>query len=118
MPQLAGGGYKCNSKIGGDFRIGVRNEFKGKGYGRMCVEYAYSQLAAEGFELGESVITIKRKPSVMLHFSLGFVPQYKMKYVTHKSNLKYINLIQRLRLTYRLSKYYHQYKKRLSYLYL
>lgn len=118
MYQLVGGGYRCNSKIGGDFRIGVRNDYKGFGYGRMSVEYAYSRLADEGYIYGETMITIKRIPSLMLHFSLGFIPQYNMKFVTYKDNLKYINFVQRIRLTYLLHKYYNQYKQGLKLKYL
>ena len=57
------GRYKRNPKVGGDYRIGVRNDYKGKGIGRMCVEYAYSRLAEQGFHIGESVIEIKRTTS-------------------------------------------------------
>ncbi len=112
--SVSWGGYKANSIIGGDFRIGVKNEFKKRGLGRMCVEYAFSRLAEEGYKFGESVITIKRVPSLMLHFSLGFVPRYNMKYVTYRDNLKYINIIQRIRLTIMLHKYYKQYRNNLK----
>lgn len=108
------GGYKDNLAIGGDFRIGVRNAYKGKGYGRMCVEYAYSKLAEEGYKIGETIITSKRIPSIMLHLSLGFYPCYNMKYVTYKHNLKYINLIQRIRLNLHLYKCYNEYKKKIE----
>lgn len=106
------GGVKGEPSVGGEFRIGVRNEFKGCGFGRMCVEYAFSRLQEEGYKLGESIITIKRVPSLMLHFSLGFMPRYNMKYVSIRSNLKNINSIQRVRLTFRLFKYYCVYKNK------
>lgn len=108
------GGYKSNPKVGGGYRIGVHNNYKGNGLGRMCVEYAYSRLADQGFRLGESIITIKRVPSLLLHFSLGFEPRYDMRYVTYKNNLKYINFIQRIRLTYLLYKHHKQYKNKLK----
>lgn len=104
-------GYRQKPKVGGDFRIGVKSEFQGCGLGRMCVEYAYARLADEGYKLGESVITVKRVPSLMLHFSLGFEPRYNMRYVSYKGNLKNINLIQRVRLTFSLYAYYQKYKK-------
>ena len=50
----------------------------------------------------------------MLHFSLGFMPRYNMKYVSFRSNLKNINSIQRVRLTFRLFKYYCVYKIKLK----
>ena len=111
------GGYKRNPKVGGDYRIGVRNDYKGNGIGRMCVEYAYSRLAEQGFRIGESVIEIKRTPSLLMHFSLGFEPQYDMRYVTFRSpkNIKYyIKFIQRMRVKYFLHKYNKQYKNKLK----
>lgn len=108
------GEYKSNPKVGGAYRLGVHNNYKGNGLGRMCLEYAYSRLADQGFRLGESIVTIKRIPSLLLHFSLGFEPRYDMRYVTYKDNLKYINFIQRLRLTYQLHKYHQQYKNKLK----
>lgn len=106
--------FKDNPKVGGDYRIGVHNNYKGNGLGRMCVEYAYSRLAEQGIRLGESIITIKRVPSLLLHFSIGFEPQYDMRYVSFKKNLRYINFIQRIRLTYLLYKYYNIHRKKLK----
>ena len=108
------GTYKSNLKVGGAYRLGVHNGLKGKGIGRMCLVYAYSKLSDEGFKLGESIVTIKRIPSLLLHFSLGFEPQYDMRYVSFKENLRYINFIQRIRLTYMLYKYHKQYKRKLK----
>ena len=112
------GGYKANPFVGGDYRIGVHNDSKGNGLGRMCVVYAFSRLAEQGFRLGESIITIKRVPSLLLHFSLGFEPRYNMKYVTCNTFFKYTSIVQRLRLTLLLYKYNKQYKKRLKQSYL
>lgn len=108
------GTYRDNSNVGGDYRIGVHNNFKGNGLGRMCVEYAFSRLAEQGIRLGESIITIKRVPSLLLHFSLGFEPQYDVRYVSFKKNLKHIGFVQRVRLTYLLYKYHNIYKKKLK----
>ena len=83
-----------------------------------CVVYAFSRLAHQGYRLGESIITIKRVPSLLLHFSLGFEPQYNMKYVTNNTFFKYTSIVQRLRLTYLLYKYNKQHKKRLRQLFL
>ena len=104
------GGFKANPNVGGDYRIGVRNEYQGNGLGTMCVEFAYSRLAEQGYRLGESIITIKRSRSILLHFSLGFEPQFDMRYVTYKDNLKNINFIQKIRLIILLRKYYNQHK--------
>jgi len=108
------GGVKNKSKIGGDFRVCVRNEFKGKGIGRMCIEFACSRLSDEGYKFIESIITSKRVPSIMLHFSLGLKPRFNMNYTAFNSNLKNINFIQRIRLTLLLYKYYRLYKVRLK----
>ena len=115
---VRGGGYKLNPIVGGDYRIGVHNNYKGNGLGRMCVVYAFSRLEEQGFRLGESIITIKRVPSLLLHFSLGFEPRYNMRYVTCNTFFKYTSIVQRLRLTVLLYKYNKQYKKKLKQSYL
>lgn len=112
LATVSFGRYKSNPKVGGDYRIGVRNQYKGNGLGRLCVEYAFSRLSEQGFRLGETMITIKRIPSLLLHFSLGFEPQYDMRYGTVR-NQRY-NFIQRKRLTYLLYKYHKQYKNKLK----
>lgn len=108
------GTYRENSNVGGDYRIGVHNNYKGNGLGRMCVEYAFSRLAEQGIRLGESIITIKRVPSLLLHFSLGFEPRYDMRNVTFKKNLKNRGFVQQIRLTYLLYKYHNIYKNKLK----
>ena len=116
MLQLVGG-YKQNNKVGGDYRIGVHNDYKGNGIGRMCVEYAFSRLAEQGFRIGESIIEIKRIPSLLLHFSLGFEPQYDMRFtaLNTKRNINYyLRFIQRKRISGLLCKYHQLYKKKLK----
>lgn len=112
------GGYRLNPKVGGDYRIGVHNTYKGNGWGRMCVVYAFSRLEEQGFRLGESIITIKRVPSLLLHFSLGFEPRYNMRYVTCNTFFKYTSFVQRFRLMFLLYKYNKQHKIRLKQSYL
>lgn len=111
--------YKANPKIGGDFRIGVTQTAQGKGYGRLCILFAFSQLAAMGVKYGESAISFKRKESLYLHYALGFKPQPNLRYVanqTEKKKLKNLNFI----LKYRLKKSYKDYlrKERLKYIYI
>lgn len=108
------GVFKDNPKVGGAYRLGVQNNFKGNGFGRMCLEYAYSRLSEQGINLGESLVTIQRVPSLMLHFSLGFEPRYNVRYVSYKKNLRHIDLVQRIRLTYLLYKYHHIYQNKLK----
>lgn len=105
------GVYKTNPKIGGDFRIGVTKEAQGKGYGRLCILFAFSQLAARGVKYGESAIAFKRKESLYLHYALGFKPQPNTRYLANKtsdSKLKNLNFI----LKYRLRKSYRDYLKK------
>ena len=118
--QVNGGGavatvsigvYKTNPKIGGDFRIGVTKEAQGKGYGRLCILFAFSQLARMGVKYGESAIAFKRKESLYLHYALGFKPQPNTRYLANKtsdSKLKNLNFI----LKYRLKKSYRDYLRK------
>ena len=103
--------YKANPKIGGDFRIGVTQSAQGKGYGRLCILFAFSQLAAMGVKYGESAIAFKRKESLYLHYALGFKPQPNLKFVANKTEgkkLKNFNFI----LKYRLKKSYRDYLRK------
>ena len=105
------GVYKANPNVGGDFRIGVTKEAQGKGYGRLCILFAFSQLAAMGLKYGESAISFKRKESLNLHYALGFKPQPNLKYVANKTadkKIKNLNFI----LKYRLKKSYRDYIKK------
>lgn len=93
--------YKSNPKIGGDFRIGVTKDAQGRGYGRLCILYAFSKLAAMGIKNGESAIGFKRKKSLYLHYSLGFRPQFNNTYLAEKNYrpwLKNLNIILKTRL--------------------
>lgn len=103
--------YKANPKIGGDFRIGVTKAAQGKGYGRLCVLFAFSQLAAMGVKYGESAISFKRKESLNLHYALGFKPQPNLRYVANQTEgkkIKNFNFI----LKYRLKKSYRDYLRK------
>lgn len=117
VATLSIGIYKANPNVGGDFRIGVTKAAQGKGYGRLCILFAFSQLAAMGVKYGESAIVFKRKESLYLHYALGFKPQTNLRYVanqTEKKKLKNLNFI----LKYRLKKSYKDYlrKERLKYI--
>ena len=103
--------YKSNPKIGGDFRIGVTKTDQGKGYGRLCIMFAFSQLAAMGVKYGESAIMFKRKESLTLHYALGFRPQTNLRFVANQSEgkkIKNLNFI----LKWRLKKSYREYLKK------
>jgi len=103
--------YKTNPNVGGDFRIGVTKAAQGKGYGRLCILFAFSQLASMGIKYGESAIMFKRKESLYIHYSLGFRPQTNLRYVANKSagkKVKNLNFI----LKFRLWKSYRDYLKK------
>ena len=72
--------YVHTPKVGGDFKIGVKKDFQGRGLGRLVILYGFSRLKERGIEVGESSIQIKRDTSLYLHFKLGFRPQYNPKY--------------------------------------
>ena len=103
--------YKKNIKMGGAFKFAVTNSAQGKGYGKLCLLFALSQLAAMGIKYGESAIMFKRKESLYIHYSLGFHPQTNMRFLAnkHKSGwLKNLNFI----LKYRLKKSYRDYLRK------
>ena len=77
--------YKANPRIGGDFRIGVTKSAQGKGYGRLCILFAFSQLTAMSLKYGESAIVFKRKESFYIHYLLGYRPQTNLEYVANKT---------------------------------
>lgn len=98
--------YVSNEKVGGDFKIGVKNKFQGKGLGRLVILYAFSRLKERGLEVGESSIFIKRSTSLYLHFKLGFRPQYNPKYFALPTSSSFYCLIKivpllKLWITYR-----------------
>lgn len=102
--------YKTNPRVGGDFRIGVTRPVQGLGYGRLCILYAFSQLAAMGVKYGESAIAFKRKESLYLHYALGFRPQTNLRFLANQSSNKFLkkrNII----LKYRLIKSYKDFQR-------
>jgi GNAT superfamily N-acetyltransferase len=103
------GQYQENIDVGGCFRLAVKRGFQGKDLGKALIYYGYAKLRERGIEYGESVISSKRSASMMLHFSLGFKPQYDMESISYKGALSNVNLIQRYRLRNRLRSNYQQY---------
>jgi len=103
--------YKANPNVGGAFRLGVTKAVQGKGYGRVCVLFAYSYLAAMGVKYGESAISFKRKKSLNLNYSIGFKPQLNFKYVANKTEEKKIKNLNFI-LKFRIKKSYRDYLKK------
>jgi GNAT superfamily N-acetyltransferase len=94
------GEYKQNPTVGGDFRVGVTHKYQRKGYGRLCVLFAFSKLSSRGLKSGESAIALKRRESLHLHYSLGFRPQTNCKYLACKNSnwrVKNLNFILKIR---------------------
>ena len=99
------GTYKNNYKIGGDARIAVKKSHQGMGLGEKLILFGFNKLKEKGIKYGESIISIPRKKSLMLHFKCGFFPQYCRKYVQYKKQKRFfvIRLLvnENVRLLYR-----------------
>ncbi len=83
------GTYKTNNKIGGDARIAIRKEYQGRGLGKFVIAYGYSELFKQGIKYGESVISIPRSKSILLHFQCGFFPQLQKRHFIFSSQKRY-----------------------------
>lgn len=70
------GRYIKNPSIGGDARIAVLPSEQGKGLGLFIINYAFHYLRDLGIDNAESVITLKRIQSILLHLKCGFHPQF------------------------------------------
>lgn len=68
------GVYKSNPECGGLFRLAVLPEYQGNGIGAYLIAFGCTRLMEKGVSRIESIITYKRKKSLRLHFSLGFIP--------------------------------------------
>ncbi len=68
--------YKKNPEYGGDARIAVVPSVQGNGLGYFAISYAFHYLRKQGIDIGEAVISLKRKQSIFLHLRCGFRPQY------------------------------------------
>jgi len=66
------GRYRKNRNVGGDARIAVLPTEQGKGLGLFTINYAFHYLKSLGLNQGETVITLKREQSILLHIKCGF----------------------------------------------
>jgi|GEM_PF-2906389 len=103
--------YKENKNIGGTFRIAVRKQFQNKGIARNIVILAYAKLKERGIKYSEVIISSKRTESLMLHFKLGFIPQYNMKYIAYKNAIKSVNFLQKYKLYKKLHRLHKEYTR-------
>ncbi|MFA5644391.1 MAG: GNAT family N-acetyltransferase [Patescibacteria group bacterium] len=108
--SVSAGVYKKNPKIGGACRICVHPNFRRRGIGEFLLLYAYNFLKSQGIKKGESVVAIKRKGSIFMHFKCGFYPQYNRKVVQFKEQKRFFFV--RLLALYKLRKYYLKYQKK------
>lgn len=106
------GVYKGKEHIGGIFRIAILKNYQGHGLGKLMLLYGYHQLRERGINYGESIITLKRESSIMLHYSCGFKAQHNMRYISYKGILDNINLIQKLRIKLKLKRMYKIFRRR------
>lgn len=84
------GRYKANNLVGGDARIAVKNDFQNKGLGKVLVLYGFYKLKEQGIKFGESVITIKRTASILLHYKCGFYPSLSKEHTVFQSQRRYL----------------------------
>lgn len=66
------GRYKKNHDVGGDARLAVLPTEQGNGLGLFAINYAFHYLKTLGLNQGETVITLKREQSIVLHINCGF----------------------------------------------
>lgn len=83
------GRYKNNPEVGGDARIAVSKNYQGRGLGKFVIAYGYTKLREQGVRLGESIISVPRKQSILLHYQCGFFPQYNKKYFQYSVQKRY-----------------------------
>ena len=79
--------------MGGDARIAVRGEFQRQGLGRFIILYGFHKLKEQGIMLAETMITVKRKLSIVLHFQCGFKLQKDASEWKYKDYSFFINRI-------------------------
>ena len=77
------GTYPDRPDVGGIARVAVRRRWQGTGLGRHAVLFGYRQLRERGLMLGESIVTLKRRASLRLHFACGFEPLYDFAQASH-----------------------------------
>lgn len=106
------GTYKSNNNIGGDARIAIKKKYQSKGLGVFMITLGFHKLRDLGIKYGESIISIIRDQSIMLHFKCGFVPQTNRKYIQYKNQKRHF--IIRMLVKAKLMRLYNQYINKLS----
>ena len=73
---VSAGIYRKNPNYGGDARIAILPSEQGHGLGLFAINYAFHYLKKQGINYGETIISIKRTQSIILHLKCGFRPQF------------------------------------------
>jgi predicted N-acetyltransferase YhbS len=79
VATISVGPYKSDNHTGGDARLAVLKKYEGKGLGSFLVRYGFHKLKEQGIKRGESIISLKRTPSIRLHMKCGFIPEFNRK---------------------------------------
>ena len=79
VATISYGFIKEASNVGGFFRIAVLPAFRGKKIGRKLLSYAEIEMRKRGAERIEEAIKLTRIPSLMMHFSAGYLPEKRQK---------------------------------------
>ena len=69
--------YRKNSNYGGDARIAILPSEQGNGLGLFAINYGFHYLKKQGINYGETIISVKRTQSIILHLKCGFRPQFE-----------------------------------------
>ena len=105
------GPYKNNRQVGGDARISVRKSHQGHGLGKYVILYGFHKLREQGISQGETMISVKRTPSIYAHFFCGFRPETDLRKCQYKDHAFYGNRVLANR---RLIGMYDDYQRRKS----
>lgn len=106
------GPYRDNPQVGGDARIAVLRSHQGRGLGGALIRHGFDLLRRQGIRNGESIITITRERSILLHFQCGFRPQFSARYHQYRKQ-KRLSVV-RLLVALRLHGLYRRYLRELS----
>lgn len=71
------GVFRHNPAVGVGHWLSVRPDRQGRGLGRVLTTHRYHQLATQGLEVAESQTHVGRRPSLVIHFGLGFRPKFR-----------------------------------------
>jgi len=83
--------YRNNKKIGVTHMLGIKQEHRGKNFGKYMILYVLHQLKDHGYSYCEGESRLSYKKSLHIHFDFGFYPKKKADYWNTKDNASFIN---------------------------